>query len=343
MASKSPSPLLRSLLKILPWLLVPLLLWWALREVPFGEIASTLGQLTFWQILAIAAANTFLMLSMSARWWLILRAQGYPIPYLNLSAYRLAAFSVAYFTPGPHIGGEPWQIFLPQQRHGVPGTVALASLGLDKLLDLLANFTFLVLGVFVILNGGLIDGGTGSAMIVLSLALLATPLGYLIWLWRGGTPLTGWATRLVARYPRTGWLSTTARVVREAEGQVGTFGRRHPWTFALAVIFSGLVWVGLVAEFWLALQFLGAALTLAQVITVITAARIANLFPTPGGLGTLEASQVLVMEALGINPAIGVSLSLIIRARDVAFGGMGLFLAGMYSPRLNISNLEGER
>lgn len=343
MLPRSFLPVLRFLLKALPWLLVPLLLWWALKDVPFGEIANTLGQLTVWQILALAGVNTCLMLALSGRWWLILRAQGYRIPYLTLSAYRLAAFSVAYFTPGPHFGGEPWQIFLPQQRHSVPGTVALASLGLDKLLDLLANFTFLVLGVFVILNGGLMEGETGSVMVILSLALLAAPLGYLIWLWRGSAPLTRWAARLVARFPQVGWLSVTARVVREAEGQVGTFGKRHPRAFFLAVIFSGLVWVGLVMEFWLALRFLGAALTLPQVLTVMTAARVANLFPTPGGLGTLEASQVLVMETLGLHPALGVGLSLIIRARDVAFGGLGLFLAGVYSPRLNISNLEGER
>lgn len=336
-------PFLRFFLRALPWLLIPVLLWWALKEVPFGEIALTLGQLTFGQILAIAGANTFLMLALSARWWLILRAQGYRIPYLTLAAYRLAAFSVAYFTPGPHVGGEPWQVFLPQQRHGVPGTVALASLGMDKLLDLLANFTFLVLGVFIVLNGGLIGGGQGAAIVLMSLVLLAAPLGYLIWIWRGGTPLTGWVARLAARRPRVGWLTSTARVAREAEGQVGTFGRRHPRAFFLAVIFSGLVWVGLVAEFWLALRFLGTTLTLAQVITVITAARIANLFPTPGALGTLEAGQVLVMEALGVNPAVGVGLSLIIRARDVAFGGLGLFFAGVFSPRLDISNLEGER
>jgi uncharacterized membrane protein YbhN (UPF0104 family) len=180
-------------------------------------------------------------------------------------------------------------------------------------------------------------------MVILALGLLALPLGYLIWIWRGGTPLTGWAARCVARFPRVAWLSVLARVVREAEGQVGTFGRRHPRTFIAAVIFSGLVWVGLTAEFWLALQFLGVDLTLPQVITVMTAARIANLFPTPGGLGTLEAGQVLVMEALGVNPAVGVGLSLIIRARDVAFGGLGLFFAGVFSPRMNFSNLEGER
>lgn len=343
MPPRSFSPFLRFALKTLPWLLVPLLLWWALKDVPYREIVNILGQLKGGQILAIAAANTVLMLSLSARWWWIFRAQGYRIPYLTLSAYRLAAFSVAYFTPGPQFGGEPWQVFLPQQRHGVPGTVALSSLALDKLLDLMANFTFLVLGVIVVLNGGLIGGGRGTVLVISSALLLAMPLGYLIWLWRGGTPLTGWFTRLVARYPRVGWLGTAVRVTREAEGQVGTFGRRYPRAFVLAVIFSGLVWVGLTSEFWLALHFLGVSLTLPQVISIITAARVASLFPTPGALGTLEASQVLVMQALGLNPAMGVGLSLIIRARDLAFGGLGLFLAGVYSPRFTFLSAEGEQ
>jgi len=339
---------LRPALRALPWLLVPLLLWWALKDVPFAEISTVLGHLTAGQILILAGMNTLLMLFLSARWWLILRAQGYRIPYLTLSAYRLAAFSVAYFTPGPHIGGEPWQVFLPQQRHGVPGTVALASLGLDKLLDVLANFTFLVVGVLILFNGGLIGEEAGVAIIFLALALLAVPLGYLIWLWRGGAPLTGWVTRIAARRPGVGWLASTARVVREAEGQAATFGKRYPRAFLLAILFSALVWAGLVTEFWLALRFLGLSLSLPQVVSVITAARLASLFPTPGALGTLEAGQVLVMQALGVNPAVGVSLSLIIRARDLTFGGIGLWFAGVYSPRLKLSkgvltSLEGER
>ena len=35
-------------------------------------------------------------------------------------------------------------------------------------------------------------------------------------------------------------------------------------------------------------------------------------------------------------------LSLIIRARDLAFGGLGLWLAGVFSPKLKLFKLEGE-
>lgn len=332
---------MRRSLRILLWLAVPFLLWWALKDVPFAEIGQVLGRLRGGQILALAGVNTLLMLFLSARWWFILRASGYPLPYLTLSAYRLAAFSVAYFTPGPHFGGEPWLVLLPQQRHGVPGAVALAAVGLDKLLDLLANFTFLAVGVLILLGSGLIGGSAGTGVAILSLALLAAPLGYLLWLWRGGRALTGLAARLAARRPGAGWAQSAERVVREAEEQAGTFGQRHPGAFAICIGLSGLIWVGLIAEFWLALRFLGVSLSPAEVISVITAARLAGLFPTPGALGTLEAGQVLVMELLGIPPAVGVSLALLIRARDVTFGGVGLWFAGVFSPKFRFSERKG--
>jgi hypothetical protein len=50
-------------------------------------------------------------------------------------------------------------------------------------------------------------------------------------------------------------------------------------------------------------------------------------------LGTLEASQLLAFAAIGLNPAIGVSLSLLIRARDVLLGGLGLWWGSRRLPQ----------
>ena len=73
-------------------------------------------------------------------------------------------------------------------------------------------------------------------------------------------------------------------------------------------------------EYWLALRFLGVNLNLVETVTALTAARISFLFPLPGGLGLLETSQVLVMLALGYPRALGVSLSLLMRGRDIILG-----------------------
>jgi hypothetical protein len=40
---------------------------------------------------------------------------------------------------------------------------------------------------------------------------------------------------------------------------------------------------------------------------------------------------VLAMQAMGFSPAVGISLSLLIRARDVVLGGFGLWLGGVLS------------
>jgi hypothetical protein len=48
------------------------------------------------------------------------------------------------------------------------------------------------------------------------------------------------------------------------------------------------------------------------------------------GLGALEASQVYALTAMGYTPAIGISLSLLMRARDILNGGLGLLLAGNF-------------
>ncbi len=81
----------------------------------------------------------------------------------------------------------------------------------------------------------------------------------------------------------------------------------------------------MIGEYWLMIRFLGVSLSLMQLVTALTAVRIAFLLFLPSGLGVLEASQMLAFTALGLNPAVGLSASLLIRARDSLLGGFGLW------------------
>jgi uncharacterized membrane protein YbhN (UPF0104 family) len=62
-----------------------------------------------------------------------------------------------------------------------------------------------------------------------------------------------------------------------------------------------------------------------QMIVLLTAARVAILLPLPGGLGTLEASQVFAFTAFGFEPASALSFTLLIRARDILLASLGLW------------------
>ena len=127
------------------------------------------------QLFLLLAVNVAVLATFSARWWLLLYAQGYALPYRNLIAYRLATFAVSYFTPGPHFGGEPLQVYLVSARHQVPVSVSIAAVVLDKVLEMLANFTFLTLGVIFVLRLQVLPGASDEQLLVASLLLLALP------------------------------------------------------------------------------------------------------------------------------------------------------------------------
>lgn len=312
------------------WLLVPVLVIWSVRDAPLADILRALSSLSVAKILLLAALNTIILLLVSGRWWLILRAQGYTIRYLSVAAYRLVAFGISYFTPGPQFGGEPAQVYYMRNRHGISTSSALASVSLDKILELLANFGFLLVGIFAALGSGLLV----ELAPIQAVAWMAGPfillLTYTLAIWKGKSPLASLLTRLPQQ---RGAILRLTRATALAEEQISQFCQRKPLVVLGASVLSILIWGVMTLEYWLALRFLGIQVDLLQAVAALTAARIAFLFPLPGGLGALEASQILAMEALGLNPALGLSISLLIRGRDITLGGLGILLGGIMTRR----------
>ena len=329
---KSARRIPHAALRILPWIAAAALLVLLLRYVPLAAVWATLQRLTPGSLVVLAALNGLVLLALNGRWWLILRAQGHPVPFFKLLGYRLAAFGVTYFTPGPQFGGEPVQVLLVERRHAVPRPTAVAAVALDKSLELLVNFLFLAVGVGVILQQRLFGAMVGGETAVLAILLFAFPFLFLAATWAGWYPVTRGA-RLLSRLPlwpgRARWQPRWERLLdglQASEAQATHFCQARPAALAAALFVSLLGWLLLIAEYSLMLRFLGLELTAVQTIALLTAARIAFLLPLPGGLGTLEASQALTLTLLGLDPAAGLSASLLIRARDVSLASFGLWL-----------------
>jgi uncharacterized protein (TIRG00374 family) len=311
----------------LPYLLFPLLLWWIWKDIPRAQVIHLLQSLEIWQLIFLVGFNLFLVLLFSLRWWLILAALGYRLPYLRLVAIRLASFAVSFITPGPQFGGEPLQVYALTHRERLPNSIALASVVLDKALELLVNFTFLVFGLLFVFTTGLLGDLPAFQLWLISGILFLLPTGYLGLLWLNQRPFTALlepVSRLgIAPRRLRSWVEAS----RAAESQAADFCRCQPFSFSLVLIVSLAVWGLILVEFWLTFSFLGLPLTLHQVIFALVAARIAMLLPIPGGLGTVEASQVVALRMLGLDPAFAVGVMLLARARDVSLVGLGLLFA----------------
>jgi uncharacterized protein (TIRG00374 family) len=291
------------------------LLFWSLRQVPVKELGAVLSRLKGWQIALILAVNSAIVFFFALRWWVILRAQGQKIPYVALTGYRLAGFAVSYFTPGQHFGGEPLQVLLLRQRYKVAGSTAAASVALDKTIELFSNFLVLSSGIALLLGSGLLKDFAIDRVLPISIFVLCIPAAYLAILRRGARPLSHLAQNNEG---------SLGKGIRNTEDQLASLARQRSGLFLQGFAVSLLVWAALFFEFWLMLLFLGLRVDAVQLLAVVIAGRIALLAPTPGALGALEASQVLIMQALGFDTAYGVALSLLIRGRDVLFALVGL-------------------
>lgn len=325
-----------SLLKNLLWLIVPFLITWAFRDVSFYEVSLVLRRLSLTQVAILIGLNLVIILLFSSRWWLISRHQGHVLPYMNLVYYRLAAFGISYYTPGPQFGGEPLQVHLLRRRHQVPMEAAVAGVTLDKLLELSVNFTILFAGLaFVLLDAPLLNHGFSSLLLFAAFVLIL-PSIYLVALILGFRPISWLFRRLVILTHRYSFLRRLQSGALSTERQVSSISRSQPHLIIVSLILSLLIWTLAILEYHLTLTFLGASLTLPQTVTLLTAARIAFLTPLPGGIGVLEAGQVFTISALGFDPALGISASLLIRARDLTLGAIGLFFVYIFT-RTNIA------
>ena len=303
------------------WVLAVVLFIGTLRSVGLTEAWAAVRALTARAIAAMVIVNLAALLLFTMRWWVLLRGLGEHIGIARLVLYRLAGFGFAYFTPGPQVGGEPVQVALLETRHGVARERAIASVLVDRTLEAVVNFGYLAAASVLLLRGSHALLG-GEALWVGIFFLL--PIAYLVVLAAGHQPIAGGldaARRFLGRGSR--W-KDALEIVRVSEYEAGLFcrERRGHLLWAIAISFAG--WGSILADYWLMAYFLAMPLSAYQLIAGLTAARLAYLMFLPAGLGVLEAGQVLAIGAMGFPAALGMSLSLLVRARDVLLGSIGL-------------------
>jgi uncharacterized membrane protein YbhN (UPF0104 family) len=140
---------------------------------------------------------------------------------------------------------------------------------------------------------------------------------------RGLHPI-GAALRFVSsRFGNPKWV----RFLIASERMAGMFCQRSPRALLLAVGASILAGAGMVGEYALVTSFLEIDLHGWQTLAAWTTSWLAFLVPLPGGLGALEASQVFTLGAFGIPAAFAIGAALVLRARDLLIGSLGLLVS----------------
>ncbi len=204
---------------------------------------------------------------------------------------------------------------------GMRESLVYASLIADQTTELAAQLVFTLFGVamlaLALTNGAaspelwpLVLGGVGVMAAIMALFAFAQ------------RPVLRMAQGLAGRLlPQS--VSTMSALTAELDAIY-----RHRARVIAAFLLHLLAWAFSAAGAWMALRFMGLALPLTSVLTIealiFTLRTVA--FAIPGGVGVQEAAYVLIGPIFGLPPGIGLSLSLVKRARDLAIGVPGMLI-----------------
>jgi putative membrane protein len=298
------------------------------------RIALALGLGVVIALIAIEGAGTIADLLSRAGWILLLLVPLQLLPlYLDVLGWRMLILTrvrvpmlfliatvrqaVNRLLPVANVGGEIIGIRLLRQQ-GVDGTAATASVIIELLLALVAQYFFVALGVMCLFART--DNARVMHALIVGLAACLPPLVLMVVVLRHGQVflrIEHMAKRLFSRWLDGQGLDHGARLdakIRE------TFAARTRIFQALGWQFAGFV-VGS-SETWLALRWLGHPVSVADALVLesLTQAAKSVFFMVPAALGVQEAGLVGAGLLLGLGSDVALALSLAKRMREVLFG-----------------------
>ena len=287
--------------------------------------AAALAQLTRDPSWPTFAAFLLVVLGLWAgatwRWRLVLGGVCRPPGFTALLRYRLAGQSISMLIPSAKLGGEPVRGYLLAQG-GVAVSDAIASVAVDRVLDMGAGTVFTVLFAAVLLHYGVpsIEGPL-EGVVIGALALL---VGVAVTIRRlhGGR---GVVTAMVRRSRLDRWGVVERRMATLADAEesaqrLAAQGRLMARAFGCGL----LVNLTVLLEYKLLLAAFGLPSELIAVVAALFGTGAAHSMPIPGGVGVLDGSQMVLFAALGYPTEVGLAVALAVRLRELLWLVPGL-------------------
>jgi uncharacterized protein (TIRG00374 family) len=282
-----------------------------LARVGWGAVVDNLARIGPW-FPALVALYAVAQLSFAAGWWVLTGSRGRRVPFGALFAAYLGGDSVNYFTS---VGGEPVKAELIKERLGF--SHALATVAVHRHADVLAQWTFLTLGVGVALVRFDLPAIARIAALASLLVLGGLVLAMTMGLRRGAFgPIVAGLSRLRLFRTRAEGLASAARRLDE---RIGAFYRDRTDHFGLAIAWCLFGWCGGLVETYLVLRLLSPAADWSTAVAIEALAMVLNniLLFIPGRVGSAEGVRIGVYALVGLSAAQGTAYALVRRGREL--------------------------
>jgi len=199
---------------------------------------------------------------------------------------------------------------------GVEAPIAFASCIVDVTTEMMAQIVFILIGIALFWAHS--AAGLPAATISGIVFVLAGSVAFIV-LQRRGLVL---GEKLAERFLPV--VARQTRAFREAVQEI----YEHPARLAASSAIHLAGWILSAGGTWLAVRLIGGRLDIAGAIaieSILCALRSAAVI-VPGALGVQEAGYAMLMPLFGLSPEVGLAVSLLKRAREIAIGAPVLLM-----------------
>ena len=293
-----------------------------IRRAGAENVWDTLANVRPGWLLVWLAVEGVIFVGFSLRWRMLLRSLGAHLPLGRLVGVRVAGLAVGTLTPGAKLGGEPLRAYLIA-KDGVPTGPAIASVAVDRALELIANVVFAVAYCALF---ALRDQETASRVLVVvvlsGIAFFVVTALLVRRLKRGGSIVPRRMTTVLDR------LGASADAIRRTDDALRELLFAQPRMLAGALAASLALNAIILTEYGVLFVAFGIWPTLPDLAGALLGVGLAHALPVPASLGALEGAQAAVFGLAEDDPRLAIVAATAARVRDIGWTVPGvLYLA----------------
>jgi uncharacterized protein (TIRG00374 family) len=291
-----------------------------------AEIWAALRRLTWTSALVLFALRSLFWIQRAYIWKLIYESRGGRAPFFTLFWARMAGYAFSYVAPAGQLSGEAVRVLVVKAENT---RLALASVVVDKTMELLTAFLFATGSLVLTLLSGSLPGSYKMLFLCVT-AGIGLVTAFLLIKQRTGmfAAIAGVLTKLRIR-PR--FIEKNREKIAETDAAIADiYARRKKLVvrvFFLNVL-SMLLWS---LEIYLTVLFLGIqTMNFLESTLVVSLGILAFvILIIPGSLGTYEAVFVLLFSFFGVDSIRGIAATLIRRVLALVWVGAGMTAMGL--------------
>ena len=290
------------------------ILYFTYSNLGIVNVVETFKHFSLKRFLIYITAVTLIEIFLVIRWNTVLKAFKLKVPFHNLFLYKMSGYAVGYLSPQAHIGGEPVRALL-LKRHNIKFKQGISSVLIDKSMQLTTDLLFAFVGASALFLHFSISRRIEFLIFGFITAAISL-LGFYFYCMIKKKPF--FSAILSLRFlKKNNKLKKLREDIIEVENTLHVFYVKHFNYFIRIIIINLFLYVLMFVEYSTAAMLFGFKPSIFTTLIVMGGVALSYSLPVPMALGVLEVSQISALGLLRQNKAIGLSISLLVRMKDI--------------------------